>query len=136
MYNQNNFRMLNRTFWCLALILLLTIAHENYAGVTGRSESDDVDADVSSAQNRNIASIVNVVLPSASRTCRRCICTIAEECPNIPDMTCLSAATLCCCCTPRSFPCRGEDGMLQPNAEFMSPFTDTGTGSDSDRVVE
>ena len=111
LHYQNNFRMLKRTFWCLALILLLTIAYETYAGVTGRSESDDIDADLPSAQNQTKAFSFTFILSDPSKNCTACNCTRAEECPNVPDMNCFSAVTYCCCCTSQLFPCREEYGV-------------------------
>lgn len=101
---------------------------EDRAGVDGGEEQlGDVDTDVSNTQNRNIAAVVNVVLPKKSETCRRCICAITDDCPTSPDRTCLSAGSLCCCCASRSFSCQGQDGLLQPRPDFVESFSEIDT---------
>lgn len=128
-----HFRMLRQTTLIVVFVVLATLALDIHAGVARRSEQDervDTDVDVARVQNGNAASIVNVVLPKPSRTCRRCICTITEVCPNVPERTCLSAASLCCCCATRSFLCQGRDGMLQPDTDFVDSVSEIGIGTD------
>ena len=108
----------------LALLLMMN-ALVIQAGVVTRDENGNpLDTNVVNNKDRNVASIVNVVLPQRSRTCRRCICTITDHCPTSSERTCLSAASLCCCCAPRSFACQGRDGALQPDDEFIDSFNE------------
>lgn len=122
------------SFLALLLAIDTTVIE---AGIVNRGETeDDVDTNVVNNDpsndhsndpgnnHGNVASIVNVVLPEQSRTCRRCICTITDHCPTPPGRTCLSAASLCCCCAPRSFVCRGRDGVLQPDEYFVKSFNE------------
>ena len=123
--------MLKQIIWCLCLVVLGDfLANVANAAVAGRAESSHVDTDINHAQNENVASVVNVVVPQPPTNCRRCVCTLTQECPNIPGIRCLSAASLCCCCAPRSFPCIGSDGILQPNADFMRSLTGSETRID------
>ena len=116
------------SFLALLLAMDTTIIE---AGALNRGEVD-LDTNVAnndpSNDNANVASIVSVVLPEQSRTCRRCICTITDHCPTPPGRICLSAASLCCCCASRPFACRGRDGMLQPDEEFVESFNDIAIG--------
>ena len=127
----------------LVALLLLMNASVMKAGIANRRASDDdVDTNVANNGQNNgaadgpdnnpgqVASIVNVVLPQQSRTCRRCICMIIDDCPTPPERTCLSAASLCCCCASRPFACRGRDGVLQPDAEFVDSFNEIAIGGD------